>query len=1032
MDQYKDANLQGISLENQDLSSENFSQARIQSTKFTNSILVAANFIGARTGVKKRWIFFLIVISFLFSGLSGFLSIISISIFSGLFYAIEENIQDIASFSVTLITFICFVNLSIRKGLSISVFITAILLPFTILTTIILNNIITEFVYRAYSYTIYGAIPLSGAISGMLSLYIIFLGIVTEVIAVVVAGTAIETFSLVVVITVVGAIIGTIGATNTGMTTIPVAIIGSIFVTTPVAIIGTYIGKRALYGDKRDTWVRNFAIAFTARFGTSFQRADLTNANFSGTNLKNCDFKGANVNRTCWYNSQKLHLARFENTILEKSEIRELLITGKGNNKSYIGANLRGANLIYADLSYADLRRADLSGAILQGANLDFAILTETNAVGADFTGAKMTGTTLEAWNIDSTTILDEVDSRFVYLLEDPKPGTDDKERRPSSGEFLPGEFTKLFQEVLNTVDIIFRDGIDWKAFIQSFQQVQVENEDTELNVQSIENKGDGVFVIKVNTPPNADKAKIHSELVQRYEEKLQALESRYNLELEGKNREIEIYRQQYINIPKILEVLADKQASSRPKPISKKVVLLLFENLNETKDLFVKAQIWVENHNQRISFEGKLPPATTIIDFYNRIDNLCNPKEDENNNRTGFISKPKNIDASSPRRIYQDIQEINNLSNKLEENINNWFNSPSFLNVANQLRSKLNSSDSIRFIIQTSDIKLKLLPLHLWNFFEDYRTAEIALSAPQSDILTKKAPKRKKVRVLVIIGNSKNIESGVQADLEALNQLPSSEITVLPQPNKQELVEQLWHPLGWDIISYSGHSDSKEDGSTGFIEMDETIKINLKDLKYALRNAIENGLQLAIFNSCKGLGIAQDLAELHIPQIIVMRQPVPDEVAQVFLKNFLQAFANGESLYNSVREARQKLEGLEDRYPCASWLPVICQNPAEVPLKWLQFPGAGKPNLGNLLTKLQRRIEEDYIITPDAQVEALEQVRMISEALQIQNELIDKKQVKSHVRLLRGILAEQPVATSLSSEVNEVLVEIYRLCNLN
>jgi hypothetical protein len=31
------------------------------------------------------------------------------------------------------------------------------------------------------------------------------------------------------------------------------------------------------------------------------------------------------------------------------------------------------------------------------------------------------------------------------------------------------------------------------------------------------------------------------------------------------------------------------------------------------------------------------------------------------------------------------------------------------------------------------------------------------------------------------------------------------------------------------------------------------------------------------------------------------------------------------------VREAREKLQGLEDRYPCATWLPVICQNPSNI-----------------------------------------------------------------------------------------------------
>ncbi|MGB6298447.1 MAG: hypothetical protein WBF90_20000 [Rivularia sp. (in: cyanobacteria)] len=76
--------------------------------------------------------------------------------------------------------------------------------------------------------------------------------------------------------------------------------------------------------------------------------------------------------------------------------------------------------------------------------------------------------------------------------------------------------------------------------------------------------------------------------------------------------------------------------------------------------------------------------------------------------------------------------------------------------------------------------------------------------------------------------------------------------------------------------------------------------------------------------------------------------------------------------------------------------------------------------------------IEEDYTITPDAQKEALEQVKMIAEALQIQDELVDKRQVKTNITLLRGILAGQPAVNWLLVEVNEVLAEIYRLCDLN
>ncbi|MEH2084313.1 MAG: CHASE2 domain-containing protein [Nostoc sp.] len=73
------------------------------------------------------------------------------------------------------------------------------------------------------------------------------------------------------------------------------------------------------------------------------------------------------------------------------------------------------------------------------------------------------------------------------------------------------------------------------------------------------------------------------------------------------------------------------------------------------------------------------------------------------------------------------------------------------------------------------------------------------------------------------------------------------------------------------------------------------------------------------------------------------MREPVPDKVAQKFLKHFLEVFSAGQSIYAAVRTARQRLKGIEKEYPGASWLPVISEHHAVVPMTW------AKPRIPNI-----------------------------------------------------------------------------------
>ncbi|MGB3641717.1 MAG: CHASE2 domain-containing protein, partial [Rivularia sp. (in: cyanobacteria)] len=279
---------------------------------------------------------------------------------------------------------------------------------------------------------------------------------------------------------------------------------------------------------------------------------------------------------------------------------------------------------------------------------------------------------------------------------------------------------------------------------------------------------------------------------------------------------------------------------------------------------------------------------------------------------------------------------DFNDVCQQLKINLDNWLDSPEFRPIERQLRKELHPQDEIHFIIQTEDNQLRKIPWYNWQFFEDYPHAEMSLSSLNFEPGKIKHTSGKKVRILAIIGDSNGID--VETDKRFITQLKDAETVFLVEPQRQQLDELLWDKRGWDILFFAGHSNTEDEGKTGNIYINNTDSLTINELKNALQKAIERGLQLAIFNSCEGLGLAAQLTDLHIPQIIVMREPVPDSVAQQFLKHFLTIFAGGESFYLAVREARERLQGIEAEFPGASWLPVIFQNPAEIPPTWQQL----------------------------------------------------------------------------------------------
>ncbi|MBD2329169.1 CHASE2 domain-containing protein [Alkalinema sp. FACHB-956] len=261
------------------------------------------------------------------------------------------------------------------------------------------------------------------------------------------------------------------------------------------------------------------------------------------------------------------------------------------------------------------------------------------------------------------------------------------------------------------------------------------------------------------------------------------------------------------------------------------------------------------------------------------------------------------------------------------------WLAAESFQPIVQWLKLELEiarrEGREARILLQTDNAEIRLLPWQVWSFLQAYTHLEIAF-APITYTEIPQPPSQEELRILVILGCSDGIDTN--RDRHQWMSLPNVIVELLEEPTREAFAQAL-QQSSWDILFFAGHSQTEQ--LEGFIDLNPSDRLSLEELKRTLKTAITRGLKLAIFNSCDGLGVLNTFSGLHIPQMIVMREPIPDKVAHKFLEYFLTAFSSGKSFYAAVAQAREQLEGLQDQYPCATWLPVSYQNPAIEPLRW-------------------------------------------------------------------------------------------------
>ncbi|MDB9415228.1 ABC transporter substrate-binding protein [Microcystis aeruginosa] len=277
-----------------------------------------------------------------------------------------------------------------------------------------------------------------------------------------------------------------------------------------------------------------------------------------------------------------------------------------------------------------------------------------------------------------------------------------------------------------------------------------------------------------------------------------------------------------------------------------------------------------------------------------------------------------------------------------LKDSLNEWLNSSYLSSIQNHILFHIGTESEVRFFIQTTHFDLQQIPWECWNFLNEWcPDVEIALTIQRNPpIINLTSP----IKVLVILGNidieSKHSSlylSSLQTVLGNPDKVSmqilstSSEVPISTKNIHNELIKNQW-----DIVVYLGHSQTSSDGQDGVFIIDNDTALSPEhNLRNSLEVAVKKGLKLVICNSCDGLGIGRQLANIGVPHIIVMKEPIAVRVALRFLEVFLPNFLGHKSLQESLTIARQelKLHEFEVDAASSSLLPSLIENPEEPPL---------------------------------------------------------------------------------------------------
>jgi len=281
------------------------------------------------------------------------------------------------------------------------------------------------------------------------------------------------------------------------------------------------------------------------------------------------------------------------------------------------------------------------------------------------------------------------------------------------------------------------------------------------------------------------------------------------------------------------------------------------------------------------------------------------------------------------------------------------WLSSAELLEMRKQIASGGNinpgtfSVSQIEVFLTCDSLELARLPWEVWEIGTEFaatQTIRIARTPANLRAETGRRSRSGKMRVLAILGDDTGLNFQTDRDaVQSLSRIAEVEFVGWQEGNpvtdlKTQICQAIADPNGWDILFFAGHSN-ETNLTGGELTISPNQSILVSEIAPQLLLAKQNGLQFAIFNSCKGLSIANSLIDLGLAQVAVMREPIHNQVAQEFLVRFVRELTSDKDVQDALRSTCQSFKLDKNlTYPSAYLIPSLFRHPESIPFRLKPF----------------------------------------------------------------------------------------------